>query len=71
MTEASLGAAADAPFPLAALNRVGRPEDIAPAVAFLISDESSYISGAELVIDGASAVSQSAQFTEMMSNAAR
>lgn len=71
MTEASLGAAADAPFPLAALNRVGRPGDIAPAVAFLISDESSYISGAELVIDGASAVSQSAQFTEMMSNAAR
>jgi NAD(P)-dependent dehydrogenase (short-subunit alcohol dehydrogenase family) len=31
----------------------GRPEDIANGVAFLVSDESSYISGTELVIDSA------------------
>jgi NAD(P)-dependent dehydrogenase (short-subunit alcohol dehydrogenase family) len=31
----------------------GRPEDIANGVLFLVSDESSYISGTELVIDAA------------------
>ncbi len=31
---------------------LGRPEDIANAILFLISDESRYITGAELVIDG-------------------
>ncbi len=35
-----------------ALKRVGTPEDIAPAYVFLASDESSYITGAELAIDG-------------------
>lgn len=49
------------------MNRVGTPDDIAPAVAFLVFDESTYISGAELVIDSASAVGQSSQFTAMMS----
>src|SRR5260221_7478176 len=34
------------------LGRVGRPDDIASAVAFLASDESSYVSGIELFIDG-------------------
>lgn len=32
--------------------RVGRSEDIAPTSLFLASDEASYITGAELVIDG-------------------
>lgn len=32
--------------------KLGRPEDIANAVLFLASDESRYITGAELVIDG-------------------
>lgn len=32
--------------------RVGRPEDIAKLVAFLASDDSSYINGATIVIDG-------------------
>ncbi|MGN0063550.1 MAG: SDR family NAD(P)-dependent oxidoreductase [Nocardioides sp.] len=35
-----------------ALQRVGTPEDIAPAYVFLASDESRYITGAELAIDG-------------------
>jgi NAD(P)-dependent dehydrogenase (short-subunit alcohol dehydrogenase family) len=34
------------------LGRVGRPEDIANAVSFLASDESSYITGIELFVDG-------------------
>ncbi|MGZ3676995.1 MAG: SDR family oxidoreductase, partial [Ktedonobacterales bacterium] len=34
------------------LGRVGTPEDIASAVAFLASDESSYITGIELFVDG-------------------
>ena len=39
--------AADTPIP-----RLGEPEDIAYGVLFLASDESSYMTGAELVIDG-------------------
>ncbi len=34
------------------LGRRGKPEEIASAVAFLASDESSYITGVELAVDG-------------------
>jgi NAD(P)-dependent dehydrogenase (short-subunit alcohol dehydrogenase family) len=34
------------------LGRVGHPDDIASAVSFLASDDSSYISGTELFVDG-------------------
>ncbi|MDE0416345.1 MAG: SDR family NAD(P)-dependent oxidoreductase [bacterium] len=34
------------------LNRVGHPEEIAGAVAFLVSDDGSYITGAILPVDG-------------------
>ena len=34
------------------LGRFGQPEDIAAAALFLASDESAYMTGAELVIDG-------------------
>jgi len=33
-------------------NRIGKPEDIASAVVFLVSDESEYITGQTLVVDG-------------------
>ena len=45
--EAFLRDAADRP-----LRRVGRPEDIAQAVLYLVSDASSFVTGATLVVDG-------------------
>jgi len=40
-----------AQFPL---GRLGRPEDVAAAAAFLASDDASFVSGTELVVDGGS-----------------
>jgi NAD(P)-dependent dehydrogenase (short-subunit alcohol dehydrogenase family) len=34
------------------LNRMGRPEEIASAALFLASDDSSFVAGAELSVDG-------------------
>jgi NAD(P)-dependent dehydrogenase (short-subunit alcohol dehydrogenase family) len=39
------------------LGRVGQPEDIARAVLFLASDEASWITGIDLVIDGGATIS--------------
>ena len=40
-------------FPIVPLGRLGRPEDIAAAFSYLASDEAAYISGANLIVDGA------------------
>ena len=34
------------------MQRIGRPEEIASAVLFLASDESSFITGVDLPVDG-------------------
>ncbi len=34
------------------MRRMGLPEDIAPSVSFLLSDEASYITGHNLIVDG-------------------
>jgi NAD(P)-dependent dehydrogenase (short-subunit alcohol dehydrogenase family) len=39
-------------LPTVHLQRVGRPEEIAKAIVFLCSEESSYISGSTLTVDG-------------------
>ncbi|MGP4104751.1 glucose 1-dehydrogenase [Nonomuraea sp. KM90] len=39
-------------FPLAPLGRIGVPEEIGEAVSFLISDTASYMTGAEITVDG-------------------
>ena len=36
----------------AALKRLGQPDDIAKVVLFLASEDSSYMTGEEMVVDG-------------------
>jgi 3-oxoacyl-[acyl-carrier protein] reductase len=48
-----------AEYPLA---RLGEPEDVARAVAFLLSDDASFVSGATLFVDGASTTYASGWF---------
>jgi NAD(P)-dependent dehydrogenase (short-subunit alcohol dehydrogenase family) len=34
------------------LGRLGKPEEIAAVIAFLCSDDASFVTGSELVVDG-------------------
>ncbi len=53
MIERAAGAGAAAKMgSIIPLGRVGQPEDVAPAVVFLLSKQAGFITGAELVIDG-------------------
>lgn len=53
MIERAAGAGAAAKMgAIVPLGRVGQPEDVAAAVVFLLSKQASFITGAELVVDG-------------------
>ncbi|MGE0516001.1 MAG: SDR family oxidoreductase [Hyphomicrobiaceae bacterium] len=43
--------------PLTPLRRIGMPIEVAQGILFLASDEASFVTGAELVIDGGFAFS--------------
>ena len=34
------------------MGRLGRPEDVAAAVAYLASDDAAFVTGSELIVDG-------------------
>jgi 3-oxoacyl-[acyl-carrier protein] reductase len=44
------------------MGRLGTPGDVANAVSFLASDESSYITGTTIVIDGGQTLPESKDF---------
>ena len=46
------GGSTDAILRILPLGRLGRPEEVAGTVAFLASDDASYINGAMIVVDG-------------------
>jgi NAD(P)-dependent dehydrogenase (short-subunit alcohol dehydrogenase family) len=52
MMARSLQAGGDRFATRAPLRRIGQPDDIAAAVRFLLSDDASFVTGAELVVDG-------------------
>src|SRR6267154_4687329 len=48
----NVGAMKDRLIAMTTIQRIGRPEEIASAVLFLASDESSFITGIDLPVDG-------------------
>jgi NAD(P)-dependent dehydrogenase (short-subunit alcohol dehydrogenase family) len=51
-SQGSLEAAERALAPKHPIGRIGRPEEIAAAAAFLLSEDSSFMTGADLLVDG-------------------
>lgn len=51
-SHADLGAANAALGPAHLLGRIGQPDEIAAAAAFLLSDDASFMTGADMLVDG-------------------
>lgn len=72
MTASAPAAFIDAQLSLTPLDRVGQPEEVAAVVGFLISDASSYVSGAEIPVDGAYTAAGNVKFiSDSLRNAAK
>jgi NAD(P)-dependent dehydrogenase (short-subunit alcohol dehydrogenase family) len=52
LTDAQIEGFVASMLPSIPSSRAGTPEDVAKAVTFLASDDSSYVNGAELSVDG-------------------
>jgi 3alpha(or 20beta)-hydroxysteroid dehydrogenase len=62
MTAGAPEAMREAQLALTPLERTGAPDEVAAVVAFLLSDAASYLSGAEIPVDGAFTSSAGAKF---------
>jgi 3alpha(or 20beta)-hydroxysteroid dehydrogenase len=62
MTASAPPAFREANLALTPLGRAGRPEEVARLMAFLMSDDSSYLNGAEIAVDGGFAGGGAAKF---------
>jgi 3alpha(or 20beta)-hydroxysteroid dehydrogenase len=62
MTASAPSAMVGAQLDLTPLERVGQPEEVAAVVVFLLSDAASYVSGAEIPVDGAYTSSAGVKF---------
>lgn len=72
MTASAPAAFIDAQLALTPMERVGQPEEVAAVVGFLISDASSYVSGAEIPVDGAYTSGGNVKFiSDSLRNAAK
>lgn len=68
---ASSGVVEGRPLPFAALNRPGVAAEVAKVVAFLASDAASYVSGAEIAVDGAAAAGDTSQIYGILASLAQ
>lgn len=60
------GVSPDVPLPLAPLNRNGTPEEVASVIAFIASDDASYMTGSEVVVDGGLTIGDTPQIYGML-----